>query len=173
MALFLCAPVFADEKFKDTLKKAEQGDAAAQYNLGVSYNNGDGVPLDKTEAVKWYRMAAEQGYAKAQYHLGMMYASGYGVPKDDVEAVKWFRKAAEQGDAKAQTLLGWMYDFGIGVPEDDAKAYMFWNLAAAKGHEKGEENREIIKKRMTREQIAEGQKLTREWLERKAKEKGE
>jgi TPR repeat protein len=66
-----------------------------------------------------------------------------------------------------------MYFKGRGVPEDDAKAYMFFNLAAAKGEEKGEKNREIIKKRMTKEQIAEGQKLTREWLERKAKEKGE
>ena len=137
MALFLCAPVFADEKFKDTLKKAEQGDAEAQFSLGG------------------------------------MYSGGRGVPEDDVEAVKWYRKAAEQGEVLAQFQLGFMYYSGEGVPEDDAKAYMFWNLAAAKGHEKGEENREIIKKRMTREQIAEGQKLTREWLERKAKEKGE
>ena len=52
---------------------AEQGDAVAQYNLGVMYDNGQGVPQDYAEAVKWYRLAAEQGYAHAQRNLGVMY----------------------------------------------------------------------------------------------------
>ncbi|MDC0305257.1 sel1 repeat family protein [bacterium] len=103
----------------------------------------------------------------------MIYANGNGVPKDYAEAVKWYRKAAEQGDASAQVNLGWMYDKGKGVPQDYAKAYMFYNLAAAQGHKNAEKNREQIGEAMPQEQIAEGQKLTREWLERKAKEKGE
>ena len=61
---------------------AEQGDAQAQYNLGIMYDNGQGVPQDDAEAVKWYRKAAEQGIAKAQYNLGVMYANGRGVPQD-------------------------------------------------------------------------------------------
>ena len=44
---------------------AEQGHAEAQYNLGVMYRNGQGVPHDDAEAVKWYRLAAEQGYASS------------------------------------------------------------------------------------------------------------
>ena len=52
---------------------AEQGYAAAQFNLGVGYANGEGVPQDYAEAVKWYRLAAEQGYAAAQYNLGVMH----------------------------------------------------------------------------------------------------
>ena len=58
---------------------AEQGHAGAQYNLGLRYATGRGVPEDDAEAVRWYRMAAEQGHAGAQYALGFMYATGRGV----------------------------------------------------------------------------------------------
>ena len=60
---------------------AEQGNASAQYNLGVRYANGEGVPQDDAEAVKWYRLAAEQGDASAQYNLGVRHANGEGVPQ--------------------------------------------------------------------------------------------
>ena len=76
---------------------AEQGDADTQFNLGLMYTNGEGVPEDACEAAKWFRMAAEQGQAKAQFNLGIMYAEGIGVPEDAREAMKWFRMAAEQG----------------------------------------------------------------------------
>ena len=81
---------------------AEQGDASAQYNLGVMYNNGRGVPEDEAEAVKWYRLAASQGYATAQYNLGVMYDNGDGVPEDDVQAYAWFNIAAAQGNEFAK-----------------------------------------------------------------------
>jgi len=66
---------------------AEQGDAAAQYNLGQMYRFGKGVIQDYAEAVKWYRKAAEQGYALAQNNLGYMYANGEGVTQDYATAV--------------------------------------------------------------------------------------
>ena len=62
--------------FKLWLPMAEQGYAGAQFNLGVMYENGDGIKQDDFEAVKWYRKAAEQGYAGAQFNLGVMYANG-------------------------------------------------------------------------------------------------
>ena len=65
------------------------GVRSAQFNLGVMYLNGRGVPQDDAEAVKWHRLAAEQGYASAQFNLGVMYLNGRGVPQDDAEAVKW------------------------------------------------------------------------------------
>jgi len=74
----------------------EQGDAEAQYNLGVMYYSGEGVPEDYTEAAKWFRKAAEQGHAEAQYNLGVMYDSGDGVPKDDVEAYAWLSLSVTQ-----------------------------------------------------------------------------
>ena len=76
---------------------ADQGDANAQYNLGLKYASGEGVPEDDAEAVRWYRLAADQGLAIAQNNLGLMYASGEGVPEDDAEAVRWYRLAADQG----------------------------------------------------------------------------
>jgi len=87
----------------ETMRKAaEAGDADAQYDLGLMYHDGEGVPEDYVEAVKWFRKAAEQGHAAAQFYLGIAYHGGVGVPKDDAEAVKWLRKAAEQGHARAQ-----------------------------------------------------------------------
>ena len=63
---------------------AEQGHATAQFNLGLLYANGQGVPQDFAEAVKWTRLAAEQGQVSAQYNLGLMYANGEGVPQDEL-----------------------------------------------------------------------------------------
>jgi uncharacterized protein len=97
---------------------ADQGDAHSQYNLGVMYVNGQGVPKDDTQAMKWYRLAADQGDASAQYNLGLMYDYGTGVPKDYAQAMKWYRLAADQGDASAQHNLGFMYANGTGGPKD-------------------------------------------------------
>jgi TPR repeat protein len=52
---------------------ADQGDADAQFNLGVMYDTGRGVPQDDAEAERWYRLAADQGDANAQSNLGVMY----------------------------------------------------------------------------------------------------
>ena len=115
--------------------------------------------------MRWYRLAAEQGEAGAQGNLGYMYRNGRGVPEDDVEAVRWYRLAAEQGEAIAQANLGFMYHTGEGVPEDIVLAYMWYNLAAAQGNEIAQENKDRAESRMTQEQIAEAQRMSREWLE--------
>ena len=95
--------------------------------------------------------------------MGDMYANGEGVPKDAVQAVNWYTKAAEQRYADAQGELGLMYAQGDGVPKDAVQAYVWWNLAAAQGIESAKNNRAIIEKTMTSAQIAEAQKLSREW----------
>ena len=141
---------------------AEQGNAAAQTILGSMYANGMGVPQDDSQAAFWYRNAAEQGDAKAQALLGRMYNSGEGVLQDYSQAVFWYRNAAEQGYALGQTLLGSMYISGLGVPEDDVQGYAWLNLAAAQGNDVAKAFRDSIRQGMTREQIAEGQKLSRE-----------
>ena len=116
-------------------KAAEQGNADAQYNLGLCYEVGSGVPKDEVEAVKWYRKAADQGYVEAQSYLGDCYANANGVKKDEVEAVKWYRKAAEQGNAEAQYNLGFCYSIGSGVPRDAEKS-LNWGRKAVKGYRK-------------------------------------
>lgn len=141
---------------------AEQGNPGAQVFLGIMYADGKGVPKDNRQAVAWYRKAAEQGFSAAQHDLGRMYTKGIGVPQDDDQAVFWYRKAAEQGEAEAQALLGGMYVIGRGVPEDDVQGYAWLNLAAAQGNDNAKAIRTEIRQRMTRDQIAEGQKLSRE-----------
>ena len=76
---------------------ADQGDAVAQTSLGRMYANGQGVPKDDAQAVKWSRLAADQGYAMAQVNLGSMYANGQGVPRDYVLAYMWLNLGAAGG----------------------------------------------------------------------------
>ena len=78
-------------------KAAEQGDADAQFNLGVMYRNGQGVKQDDFEAVKWYRKAAEQGDAKAQFIVGGSYLLGKGVQVNKSLAKEWLGKACDNG----------------------------------------------------------------------------
>ena len=142
---------------------AEQGDARAQYNLGVLYRKGRGVPQDDVQARQWYEKAAVQGQAKAQYNLGTLYFNGEGVPKDYQQALRWFRMAADQGEAVAQTKIGIMYDDGQGVPHDFVQAHKWYNLAATNGDKPAAELRDALAKQMTPAQIAEAQQLAREW----------
>ena len=142
---------------------AEQGNALAQYNLGVLYRKGRGVPQDDVQARQWYEKAAAQGQAKAQYNLGTLYFNGAGVPKDYPQALRWFRLAADQGEALAQTKIAIMYDDGQGVPQDIVQAHKWYNLAATNGDKPAAELRDALAKQMTPAQIAEAQKLAREW----------
>ena len=92
---------FKRKDYKEAVRlyrlSAEQGDAFAQYNLGVMYDNGQGVPQDYKEAVKWYRLSAEQGRASAQNNLGVRYYNGQGVPQDYVSAHMWWNICGSSG----------------------------------------------------------------------------
>ncbi len=122
---------------------------------------------DYATALRLWRPLAEQGHATAQYNLGIIYEKGHGVPQDYAEAVKWSRKAAEQGHAQAQSILGLSYAEGEGVPQDYVMAHMWVNLSAAQGHKKAVKARDILAKKMTPDQIAEAQRLAREWKPKK------
>ena len=153
-----------EQQFKTVQQKAEQGDATAQFNLGVMYTNGYGVWQDYAQAAAWFLKAAEHGDAMAQIALGYAYAKGQGVPQDDVQAVAWYRKAAEQGYADAQHNLGVMYADGVGVPQDDIEALKWTNLAAVRAS--GDTQKvfaDRLAKKMTPAQIAEAQKRAQEW----------
>ncbi len=89
---------------KELRRLADQGDAQAQFELGVRYAHGYGVSRDDQEAAKWYRLAAEQGDADAQHALGVMYDEGRGVPKDYVLAHMWLNLAAAKGGKDAVKL---------------------------------------------------------------------
>jgi TPR repeat protein len=117
--------------------------------------------------IKELLATANQGDVNAQHDAGISYYYGYGVSQDYNEAIKWYSKAAEQGHAESQYYLGMIYDNGYGVPQDYAQAHMWFNLSAAQGHNKGREGRDLIADKMPPTQIAEAQKLAREWLVKK------
>jgi uncharacterized protein len=148
---------------KEFLSLAREGNSIAQFNLGFMYHEGKGVPQDSKEALKWYRLAADQGDPAAQFSLGVMYDNGDGVPQDYKEATKWYRLAADRGTPSAQLNLGFMYDRGNGVPQNYVQAYMWYSLAGTSGSAKGPNNRDLIAPKMTPAQIAEAQRLAREW----------
>ena len=96
---------YGQTDFEVTKLLAEQGEAFAQYNLGVMYENGVGVPENVADAVKWYRLAAEQGRARAQNNLGVMYENGEGVSENNAEAIKWFRLPSSEEMPPVRELL--------------------------------------------------------------------
>jgi uncharacterized protein len=149
LVLFVCAaavPAVA-EPFED---------AKAAYNSG-----------DYATALRLYRALADAGDLRAQNNLGRMYEQGQGVPQDNAMAVSWYRKAAEQGQATAQNNLGLMYEHGQGVPQDYVLAHMWLNLAASRFKppegDKAIRNRDRVAAMMTPAQLAEAQKMAREW----------
>ena len=147
------------------------GDPRAETALGRMYANGQGVAQNYAEAERWYHMAADQGDADAQMSLGFIYGgSERGLPQDYAEAAKWRRKAADQGFADAQYSLGGVYEHGYGLPRDYVQAYMWYDLAASRfsGSEAEKiyaaaRDRDLVAAKMTRDQIAEAQRLAREW----------
>jgi TPR repeat protein len=142
---------------------AERGDAAAQYNLGLLYDNGQKVRQDYVQARQWYEKSAAQENVDAQFMLGEIYRSGRGVPQDYVTARHWYEKAALQGDPQAQNKLGISFELGVGGLRDYVQALMWYTLAATAGDKKGTEFRDRLTKRMNPAEIAEAKKLTREW----------
>ena len=139
---------------------AEQGNAAAQTAMGELCESGQGTSHDDVEAAKWYRRAAEQGYAPAQYNLAALHVIGKGVNLDEAEALKWYRKAAEQGDELAQYNLGMRFLEGKGVKPDVVEAFQWLSLAKDRGVTDGAAALDLLKPRMTREQVAEGKRRT-------------
>ena len=92
-----------------------------------------------------------------------MYESGRGVPQSWAEAAIWFRNAADQGLADAQYDLGRTYADGRGVQRDYVRAYLWFSLATGQGDQRAAHSRSILISLMSPAQIAEGQKLAREW----------
>lgn len=114
-------------------RDAENGNMVAQYNLGLCYEEGNGVDQNYAEAAQWFAKAAQQGSADAQVRLGILYAVGEGVKKNLSSARELFQKAAEQGHVDAQWLLGRMYFRGEGVSIDWMEAKKWLYPAAEQG----------------------------------------
>ena len=175
--VYLAAPAWADFKagekayqsgdYATALREwqplAEQGQAVAQYQLGLLYANGKGVTKDDAKARQWYDKAAVQGHTEAQVNLGVLLMYARGGQQDYKMAVYYLRLASNKGHDLAQRRLGELYERGEGVQQDYVKAYMWYSLGSAHGAEAGARLRDGLAKKMDPDQIAEAQKLAREW----------
>lgn len=127
--LFCALSCFAQSD--DLLKRAQAGDADAQFALGQAYEDGKGVPQDDEAAISWYKKAADQGNAKAENSLGVMYRQGRGVPQDKEEALRWYKMAARHALPEADFNVAISYYNGDGTPTDLDRAYA-WAVVAKK-----------------------------------------
>lgn len=157
----------AGQTYEELLPLAQRGDAEAQNLVGEALADGRGVERNDFDAVRWFQKAARQGLVDAQYNLSVMFANGQGVRQDDVQTVRWSRLAAKQGHAEAQYQLGLLYAVGAGLEQDFVQAYKWFSLAAARlqgpDGQIAREDRDLVAEKMTSAQIAEAQRLVREW----------
>ena len=132
----------------------------SQWQEGVAaYKSGNYLA-----ALTKLKPLATKGDVDAQVFLGFMYDRGQGVQQDCQQALAWYLKAAAQGDAQVQSKLGLMYGNGHGVPQDLVQAYKWYSLAASACNEDAKENRKMVERMMSSEQIKEAQKLAGAWL---------
>ena len=111
------------------------GNVRAQASLGFQYDEGEGVVLDKSEAVRYYRLAAQQGLRNAQFNLANSLSKGDSCDKSPVQAVQWMRRAIELGYAVAQAELARWYMFGeCGLPTNYKEAMRLAKLGAEAGN---------------------------------------
>lgn len=151
------------------LSNGERGTAEEKYNLGTRYERGIEVPQNYLEAARWYRLAAMQGHPDGQYKLCELSERGQGVPQDYQEALRLCELAAEQGHGRAMFMLGRLYHTGHGMPQDVVRAHMWYNLATANGHDESKKWRDRLAEEMNANQIAEAQRLAREWSVRNSR----
>jgi hypothetical protein len=148
--------LYAFDEFREL---ALNGDAAAQYRLGLMYDKGEGVARDERQAMSWYIRAAGQDDTRAQFAIAEMYSEGRGVRRDDKQAARWYLEAAAHGFSKAQLTVGLMYAKGAGLPQDLVQAYKWLSLAGdiAAG------SRQWVEDKMVPEQMRKARLLVQEW----------
>lgn len=117
---------------------AEQGNADAQFKLGMLLYHGEGVEKDLVQAFKYWQLAANQGHRIAPFNIGSCYFNGKGVEKDLVQAFEYVKLAADGGYINAQFKLGMLLYKGQGVNKDKALAVNHWQIAADQGHIKAQ-----------------------------------
>ena len=149
------------DKAQKLTDKAQQGDEDAQFNLGVLYEQGQGVMQDYAKAIHWYEKSAKQNDAEAQGRLGVLYQYGKGVPQDYAKAAYWYKKSAGHGNADAQRALGYLYEQGLGVSQDMSAAFVAFYFAAANSidYKEAEEDRDNLIKSMNKEALAQAKAL--------------
>lgn len=138
-------------------------DVRSLIKLGDAYNYGIGVPKDAAKAEQNYIRAAITGSADAQFALGNYYRGSNGSVSDFRNSAEWLTKSAQQGHSMAQLSLGYMYEAGNGFPKNRVVAYMLYNLSAAGGNEYAVNNRDLLEKNLSSNELAAAQRMSSTW----------
>jgi TPR repeat protein len=127
--------------------------AVEEYETGLAYSFGDGVPQDNKLAFNAFLRAAESGHTPAQYKTGIAYAYGEGVDKDPERALYWYKKAAKKGYALAQRNLGVMYMSGDGIEQNKPLAFAWHSILADSGNVMDVHRRDALQQQLTEDEL--------------------
>jgi len=139
--------------------EANLGDDRAQYNLGIMYKKGLGVPVNDNEAFSWFFLSADQGNILAKYALGNAYLKGEGINKNYLLAFKSYKYAGLKGHPMARLNIGNMYFNGLGINRNYPKAYLWWRIAQDQNTNGARENIEILEKKMNSSEKYKGKEM--------------
>lgn len=153
-----------EKAFQFYLQAANAGIPEAQHKLGEFYQNGGGISQDVVAAAAWYDRASQQNYAPSQIALGSMYELGIGVRQQPTAAAQQYSNAAEQGQPQAMLKLASLYERGIATAKSEPdlpRAWAYCQLAvdASKSAPVAVQFRDLIQKKMSEDQVAEGKKI--------------
>ena len=160
-------PITVEDKnrFEELEKLANLGDAEAQREFGLMHYKGLGTVRGEQKAIKWFKLSISNGNALAARQLYEVYSRGYGVAEDYTESKKWLKLSAEMGDVTGQGILGGKYFLGRrGFVEDLVLSHMWFNISVANGSS-STYYKTMVEEYLTPDQLAEAQKLAREWME--------
>ncbi len=156
-----------EQNFADAAKwyqrAASNGFAQAQYRLGTLYERGLGIKADPARAESWYKQAADLGNIKAMHNLAVMSANQNRSTPDYKTAAQWFSQAAERGLSDSQFNLAVLHENGLGVPQDVTQAYKWLAIAARSGDKEAIRRRDILRGKLTAEDMASAEVLISQW----------
>jgi len=149
-------------------RSAKADNSRSQYETGLRYADGKGVPQNDQEAMRWFEKAAENGNTDAQWKLGLGYMKGIGVPRDERKAALWFKRAANNRDVRAQNAMSDLYLNGRGVQKDYVRAYTWASIATGL---RGNTNDRLmlLESRMTAAQIEDAHQRISNWEQQEVK----
>lgn len=125
-------------------RAAAEGDAKAQYLIGLRYAEGDAGMRDMEKSVRWLRLAATAGLAPAQYRMGVLYERGEGVEFNLNQARAWYGRAARNGNLKAMHNLA-VIEGGKNGSGDYTDAAKWYTKAAEHGLSDSQFNLGVLK----------------------------
>ena len=150
-----------DTKEEDTSSESAIDETGkSDYEEGLAYAFGDGVPQNDRNAFNLFFSAAVKGYVLAQYKVGVCYAYGEGVRQDNRQAAEWYQKAAEQGHTIAQRNLAMMYLDGNGIQQNKVHALAWYRVVASQGNAMDIRRRDMLQKELSENELSESQELS-------------